>query len=73
MMTIDKATEPELRPIKNGWAAYGDGWAVHGATREEAIQKYREAEEWHRMIDALPYWYERHPSTEMHEEEHGRG
>ena len=21
--------EPKLTPIKNGWAARGDGWAVH--------------------------------------------
>jgi hypothetical protein len=51
--------EPLLKPIKNGWAAFGDGWAVHGHTREEAIQKFREAERRYREIDARPLWYER--------------
>ena len=49
--------EPELFPIANGWAAYGDGWAVHGATREEAIEKYRKAEQRRREILAMPPWY----------------
>ena len=37
--------EPVLVLIKNGWAALGDGWAVHGRTREEALENYRKAEE----------------------------
>ena len=41
-----------LRAIKNGWAALGDGWAVHGRTKEEAIEKYHEAEVWHKVLDA---------------------
>ena len=49
--------EPELMPIANGWAAYGDGWAVHGATREEALENYRKAEQRHNEILALPPWY----------------
>lgn len=55
----EERDEPFLTPIKNGWAAHGDGWAVHGHTREEAIQKFREAEQRHREIDAMPFWYER--------------
>lgn len=51
--------EPMLVPIKNGWAAFGDDWAVHGATQEEAIEKYWKAVERHREIDARPLWYER--------------
>ena len=51
---------PVLLPIKNGWAAHGRGWAVHGKTREEALQKYREAEAKHAEIDARPFFYERH-------------
>lgn len=43
--------EPRLSPIKAGWSAHGVGWAVHGATREEAIRKYLEAERLHRQID----------------------
>lgn len=41
---------PILRPIKSGWAAYGDGWAVHAETQEQAILQFREAEERHRII-----------------------
>ena len=51
--------EPVLAPIKSGWAALGDGWAVHGRTREEAVRKYEEAKQRHRDIDARPLWYER--------------
>ncbi len=50
--------EPRLRPIKGGWAASGDGWAVHGATQEEALQKFRRAVEQYREIISRPYWYE---------------
>ncbi len=50
---------PVLAPIKNGWAALGDGWAVHGRTQEEALENYHKAEERHREIDARPLWYER--------------
>lgn len=42
----------DLRPIKNGWAVLGTGWAVHGATKEEAIKLYYEAIERHKEIDA---------------------
>lgn len=52
------AEEPRLRPIKGGWAASGRGWAVHGATREEAAQRFHAAVEQHRVIAARPYWYE---------------
>lgn len=41
----DPTTLPELAPIYgHRWAAYGDGWAVHGNTREEALENYRKAE-----------------------------
>jgi hypothetical protein len=50
--------EPELFPITNGWAAHGDGWAVHGATREEALENYRKAEQRRHEILAMPPWYE---------------
>ncbi len=49
--------EPTLIPIANGWAAYGDGWGVHGATREEALENFRKAEQRHREILAMPPWY----------------
>lgn len=42
----------KLEPIKAGWAARGDGWAVHGVTREEAERKYREAVARHEAIAA---------------------
>jgi hypothetical protein len=58
--------DPILRTIKNGWAAYGDGWAVHAPTREEAIQKYWEAVERHRLIESLPYWFEQVKAGQGH-------
>lgn len=44
----------DLRPIKNGWAVLGIGWAVHGETKEEAVRLYYEAIERHKKIDARP-------------------
>ncbi len=44
----------DLRPIRGGWAALGDGWAVHGESKEEAVRLYHEAIERHKKIDARP-------------------
>lgn len=38
--------------IKEGWAVLGDGWAVFGATKEEAEEKYYNAEVQHAKIMA---------------------
>ncbi len=53
-----KEEEPHLRQIQGGWAASGKGWAVHGATQDEAIQRFQAAVEQHKVIAARPYWYE---------------
>ena len=58
MSQYQESKKPALTPIKNGWAAHGDGWAVHALTPEEAIQKFIEAEQRHSEIDKLPFWYE---------------
>ncbi len=49
----------DLKPIKNGWAALGTGWAVHGETEEEAVRLFHEAIERHKEIDARPIESER--------------
>jgi hypothetical protein len=49
---------PKLSKIKNGWAALGPGWGVHGATPDEALARYAAAEAKHREIDQRPFWYE---------------
>jgi hypothetical protein len=64
----DTRTEPVLTPIKNGWAARGKGWAVHGRTKEEAIQNYYEAEERRREINQRGFWYERHRQDSLQDE-----
>jgi hypothetical protein len=43
----DRASTPHITRIKNGWAAVGHGWAVFGASREEALGRYAEAETKH--------------------------
>ena len=60
--------KPLLTPIKNGWAAHGDGWAVHGRTQEEALENYHKAEERHREIDARPLLSERFEAHSTPEE-----
>ncbi len=72
MEHLHERKEPVLVPIKNGWAALGDGWAVHGHTREEALENFRKAEEKHREIDARPVWYERSEVQSAHEDSHVR-
>lgn len=51
-------SEPRLEKIKVGWAARGDGWAVHAATEEEAVRLFRDAERRHKEILARPPFYE---------------
>jgi hypothetical protein len=53
-----RVPEPILMEIKNGWAALSHRWGVHGRTKEEALQKYYEAEAKHREIDERPFWHE---------------
>ncbi len=49
------AHEPiTLEPTKNGWAAFGDGWAIHGATKEEVIARFEETLKKYQEIDARP-------------------
>ena len=56
MIQVEGVMEkPFLQPIKNGWAARGEGWAVAGGTRQEALEKYAEAERLHREIEARPW------------------
>jgi hypothetical protein len=45
---------PRLEQIKNGWAARGDGWAVHGRTQDEAIRRFAEAEKRHTDLIKRP-------------------
>lgn len=52
-------SEPRLERIKGGWAARGDGWAVHGATQDEALERYQEAVRRHEEIDRRPLPEER--------------
>ncbi len=51
---MEERREPMLAPIFKGWAAYGDGWAVHGHTEEEALENYRKAEQRRRELLVLP-------------------
>jgi hypothetical protein len=43
---------PILTKIKAGWSAKGNGRAVHGATREEAVRLYNEASDRYNEIAA---------------------
>ena len=42
--------EPKFVQIISGWAAVADRWAVFGDTKEEALNKFREAERKHEEI-----------------------
>ena len=42
--------EPKMVQIISGWAAAADRWAVFGETKEEALNKFKEAERKHEEI-----------------------
>lgn len=46
--------EPKIVQIASGWAAVADHWAVFGATKDDAMAKFREAERLHQEIEARP-------------------
>ena len=62
--------QPVVKPIKNGWAAYGNGWAVHAYTPEGAIQKFRDAECRHQEIDKLPFRHEQFRVQQSDKDKH---
>ena len=45
---------PRLARIKGGWAAYGDGWAVRGQSKDDALEQFWQAVERHKEIDQRP-------------------
>jgi len=49
--------QPRISKIVNGWAAYGYGWAVHAARKEEVIEKFWEREKFYKELSKRPYWY----------------
>ncbi len=50
---------PIVEKIVAGWAAKGDGWAVHAPTKEEAIEKYKERKKYYEWLASQPPVYER--------------
>lgn len=53
------AKYPLIEEIKSGWAAKGDGWAVHAPTKEDAIKKYKEREKYYDWLATQPLPHER--------------
>lgn len=49
---------PIIRKIKGGWAAHGNGWAVHAPTKEEAVAKYNERIGFYEDLKNRPFWYD---------------
>ena len=48
----------KLNRVKGGWAAHGEGWAVHAPTQEEARAKHKERVAFYRELATKPFWYE---------------
>jgi hypothetical protein len=40
-----------LEPIRSGWAAVGNGWAVFARTQEEAAIRFAQAQQLHTEIE----------------------
>lgn len=45
---------PVLTRIQNGWLACGDGWAVRGASKDEALRAFEKSLRWHEEVDRRP-------------------
>lgn len=45
---------PVMLQVVGGYFALGDGWAVQGATEDEALANYRKAEQLHEEIMHRP-------------------
>ncbi len=41
---------PRLERIKGGWAARGNGWAVHGKSKNDALKRFWKAVKRHEEI-----------------------
>jgi len=42
-MLANNSFEPKrISKIAGGWAAFGDGWAVHARTKEQVLKDYEE-------------------------------
>ncbi len=59
------ATPQLIETAYGSWLAVGKGWAVTGATEQEARDAFAAAEERHKRILALPPFYQqqRQPVT----------
>lgn len=44
----------KVSKIATGWAAYGDGWAVHAPTRKAVLLKYKESVEFYLKLLKRP-------------------
>ena len=49
--------KPKVERIYSGWAAYEGGWAVHAATKEEALAKFEERKAFRDNLKDRPDWY----------------
>lgn len=67
-MSEPETERPVLAQVKNGWAAYGKGWAVHGRTPDEALEKFGDAQRRRREILKMPYWYEQQAQADQEPE-----
>lgn len=49
------STRPKkVEKIANGWAVFGDGWAVHAPTKESALQAYEDRVKFYRELAKRP-------------------
>lgn len=53
MKTQQQQREPRVRQIVSGWAAFGDGWAVHARTRDGVIALYWARKRFYDDLDEL--------------------
>ena len=53
MMTLPEQPR-EVKKIASGWAAFGDGWAVHAPTRESVLKEYKDRVKFYKELSKRP-------------------
>jgi hypothetical protein len=43
-----------VEKIADGWAAFGDGWAVHAPTKESVLKEYEERVKFYKELAKRP-------------------
>ncbi len=59
----------KIEKIVGGWAAFGNGWAVHAPTKESVLKEYEERVKFYIELSKRPTVFRSQDKTDVGEEE----